>query len=121
MSIFESGENYLETIYKLLLSKNDVHAIDVVNELNFSKPSVSNALKKLVKQEYITIDINNHIHLTQKGKRKAKEINDRHQTLKTLLIKLGVDEKTAEKDACKIEHDLSSESFEAFKKLIPKL
>ena len=98
-----------------------MHAIDVANELNFSKPSVSNALKKLVKQEYITIDINNHIHLTQKGKRKAKEINDRHQTLKTLLIKLGVDEKTAEKDACKIEHDLSNESFEAFKKLIPKL
>lgn len=121
MAIFESGENYLEAIYKLSLSSNEIHAIHIVNELHFSKPSVSNALKKLVNQNYISIDTNNHIHLTDKGFEIAKNIYDRHKTLTSLLIKLGVDEKTAENDACKLEHDMSKTTFEAFKKLNEKI
>ena len=121
MYLLESGEDYLECIYKLSLNKNGVHAIDIANELNFSKPSVSIALKKLKNQGYITIDTENHVILTKTGLLIAKEIYERHQTLTTLLIKLGIDEKTACEEACKIEHDISPTTFEALKKLIDKL
>ncbi|HNZ50490.1 MAG TPA: metal-dependent transcriptional regulator [Bacilli bacterium] len=117
MTLFESGENYLETIYKLSLNKNGVHAIDVAKELNYSKPSISVALKKLSRQGYLLIDSDSHIILTEKGINVAKKIYERHKILTSLLIKLGVDEKTAENDACIIEHHLSNKSFEAFKKL----
>jgi Mn-dependent DtxR family transcriptional regulator len=117
MSLLESGENYLESIYRLSMTKDGVHAIDVVNDLGFSKPSVSVALKKLKEQNYLTINSESHIILTQKGLEIAQRIYERHQVLSSLLIKLGVDKKTADEDACKIEHDLSKESFEALKKL----
>ena len=96
--------------------KSEVHAIDVVNELGFSKPSVSIALKKLREQNYITIDEMNHLHLTDLGMDIAKKIYERHKILTSILEKLGVDASNAEKDACRLEHDLSDESWEAIKK-----
>ena len=116
MALFESGEDYLEAILMVSERKSEVHAIDVVNELGFSKPSVSIALKKLREQDYITIDEMNHLHLTEKGLDIAKKIYERHKILTSILEKLGVDEKNSEKDACKLEHDLSDVSWEAIKK-----
>jgi Mn-dependent DtxR family transcriptional regulator len=121
MSLLESGENYLESIYRLSMIKDGVHAIDVVNDLGFSKPSVSVALKKLKEQKYLTINSESHIILTDKGLEIAKRIYERHQVLSSLLVKLGVNKEIADEDACKIEHDLSKESFEALKELNNKL
>ena len=116
MGLFESGEDYLEAILMISERKSEVHAIDVVNELGFSKPSVSIALKKLREQNYITIDEMNHLHLTDLGMDIAKKIYERHKILTSILEKLGVDASNAEKDACRLEHDLSDESWEAIKK-----
>lgn len=121
MSLLESGENYLESIYRLSMIKEGVHAIDIVNDLGYSKPSVSIALKKLKEKNYLIIDSESHIILTQSGLEIAKRIFERHQVISTLLVKLGVDKNTADEDACKIEHDLSKESFEALKNLNNKL
>lgn len=121
MSLLESGENYLESIYRLSMIKDGVHAIDVVNDLGFSKPSVSVALKKLKEQEYLTINGESHIILTNKGLEIARRIYERHQVISSLLVKLGVSKEIADEDACKIEHDLSKESFEALKGLNNKL
>ena len=96
-------------------------AIDIVNFLNFSKPSVSIMLKKLKDSGYISIDKNSHIQLTIQGKNVAEKIYERHTYLTDFLIKIGVDSSTAEEDACKIEHDLSDKSFQAIKQLIDKL
>ena len=116
MSLLESGENYLEAILMISEKQKDVHAIDIVNELNFSKPSVSIMLKKLKDEGYILIDEHSHIFLTEKGKPVAVRIYERHKVLTQLLLDLGVSEEIAEEDACKIEHDLSIETFEAIKK-----
>ena len=116
MRLFESGEDYLEAILMVSERKNEVHAIDIVNELGYSKPSVSIALKKLRAQNFITIDENNHLHLTDKGLDIATKIYERHKVLTDILVKLGVNLKTAEDDACMLEHDLSDESWEAIKK-----
>ncbi len=121
MSLFESGEDYLEAILMLSEKQDSVHAIDVVNKLGLSKPSVSIALKKLKDGGYLTIDHNNHIHLTDSGHDVASKIYDRHKILTSILIKLGVNEETAEEDACKLEHDLSDESWEAIKRASEKL
>jgi len=120
MALLESGENYLEAILMLSREKDGVHAIDIVNELNFSKPSVSIMLKKLKDEGYIEIDSNSHIHLLPSGLEIAEKILERHELLTKILIDLGVDPKTAEDDACKIEHDLSEETFEAIKKYYNK-
>ena len=120
MALLESGENYLEAILMLSREKDGVHAIDIVNELNFSKPSVSIMLKKLKDEGYIEIDSNSHIHLLPSGLKIAKRILERHELLTKILIDLGVEPKTAEDDACKIEHDLSEETFEAIKKYYNK-
>ena len=111
MSLLESGENYLETILMLLKTQSDVHAIDIATHLGFSKPSVSIALKKLASDEYITIDNSSHIHLTDKGEKIANKIYERHVLLTNVFKELGVNSETAEEDACKIEHDLSDETF----------
>ena len=116
MSLLESGENYLEAILMVSEKQKDVHAIDIVNELNFSKPSVSIMLKKLKDEGYIEIDEHSHIFLTEKGMPIATKIYERHKILTQLLLDLGVSEEIAEEDACKIEHDLSIETFEAIKK-----
>lgn len=118
MQIRESAENYLETI--LILSqrkgKGEVRSIDIVNELEFSKPSVSVAMKNLRENGYITVDKDGYIQLTDKGLEIAEKMYERHTLLSQWLIKLGVDEKVAVEDACRMEHVISAESFAAIKK-----
>lgn len=118
MQIRESAENYLETI--LILSqrkgKGEVRSIDIVNELGFSKPSVSVAMKNLRENGYITVDKDGYIRLTDKGLEIAEKMYERHTLLSQWLIKLGVDEKVAVEDACRMEHVISAESFAAIKK-----
>lgn len=118
MQIRESAENYLETI--LILSqrkgKGEVRGIDIVNELEFSKPSVSVAMKNLRENGYITVDKDGYIRLTDKGLEIAEKMYERHTLLSQWLIKLGVDEKVAVEDACRMEHVISAESFAAIKK-----
>ena len=116
MSLLESGENYLESILVLSLKQNEIHAIDIVNYLGYSKPSVSIMLKKLKESGYITINEESHIYLTDKGLEIAQKIYNRHKLLKNFLLSLGVSESTAEDDACKIEHDLSDETINAIEK-----
>ena len=118
MQIRESAENYLETI--LILSqrkgKGEVRSIDIVNELEFSKPSVSVAMKNLRENGYITVDKDGYIRLTDKGLEIAEKMYERNTLLSQWLIKLGVDEKVAVEDACRMEHVISAESFAAIKK-----
>ena len=118
MQIRESAENYLETI--LILSqrkgKGEVRSIDIVNELEFSKPSVSVAMKNLRENGYITVDKDGYIRLTDRGLEIAEKMYERHTLLSQWLIKLGVDEKVAVEDACRMEHVISAESFAAIKK-----
>lgn len=111
----ETIQNYLEAIHIISLRKDKVKAIDIVNYLNFSRPTVSVALKQLESQGYITND-SNVICLTQKGKQVANDIYERHEYLAKTLIHIGVSEKQAYEDSCLIEHDLSNESFAAIKK-----
>lgn len=115
MQIKESAENYLETILILKMRLGTVRSIDIANELSFSKPSVSIAMKNLRENGYITIDGGN-IELTEKGMDIAKKIYERHTIISEWLVNIGVSEKTASEDACRIEHVISEESFNAFKK-----
>ena len=116
MSLLESGENYLEAILMLSESQDSVHAIDIVSKLGLSKPSVSIALKKLRDDGYLTIDHNNHIHLTDDGLKVANKIYERHKILTDIIIRLGVDKDTAEDDACRLEHDMSDKTWNDIKK-----
>ncbi|MBE5935224.1 MAG: metal-dependent transcriptional regulator [Lachnospiraceae bacterium] len=116
MKNHESAENYLETIYVLSKEKGNVKSIDVVRELGYSKPSVSVAMKNLKNAGHITIDDSGYIKLTDGGLKIATGIYERHIVISALLEKLGVSEKTAAEDACKLEHVLSEESFIAIKK-----
>ena len=112
----ESMENYLETIYVLSNRIGNVKSIDVVHELGFSKPSVSVAVKNMKVKEYITVDKSGFIKLTDKGLEIAKSVYERHTVISSMLEKLGVSPKVAAQDACKIEHIISEESFDAIKK-----
>ena len=114
MQVRESGEDYLEAILMLKNRIGVVHSIDVVNHLGFSKPSISNAMKKLRESGYIEIE-GGHIELTETGLAIATDIYEKHNLLARFLISLGVSEGAAFEDACKIEHDLSRESFERLK------
>lgn len=116
MKVLESAENYLESILILKNEKGYVRAIDIVNYLEFSKPSVSIALKQLETNGFITRDDDNHIHLTESGLEIAAAIYERHELLRQMFISIGVSEKTANQDACKIEHHISQETFECLKK-----
>lgn len=116
MKIQESSENYLETILILSQKKGNVRAIDIVNELGYSKPSISIAMKNLKNEGYVTINDLGHIRLTEKGSKIAETIYERHTLLTKWLTHLGVSPDTAANDACRIEHVISSESFEAIKK-----
>lgn len=118
MTINESAENYLETI--LILGNNlpVVRSIDVATELNFKKSSVSVAMKNLREKEYITINDEGHISLTEAGKKIANIVYEKHTFLSGWLELLGVDSKIAAEDACRIEHVISNESFEAIKKYV---
>lgn len=117
MKIQESAENYLETILILKNKNGAVRSIDIANELGFSKPSVSVAMKNLRENGYIEVDPSGYITLLDSGRRIAEKIYERHTTLSKWLVSLGVDAKTAAEDACRIEHIISSESFEAIKKI----
>lgn len=111
----ESKEMYLETILMLTNKIGKVKSIDIVREMNFSKPTVSVAMKKLKNENYINIDEQGYITLTSSGKKIAEMICERHEVLTNLLIKIGVSHDIAEQDACKIEHNLSEESFAKIK------
>lgn len=115
MKATESIENYLETILILSKEKPDVHSIEIATTLGFSKPSVSVAMKNLRQKNLIIMNEENHIYLTEEGREIAEKIYERHQLLSKLLMSLGVSEKTALEDACRIEHDISEESFAAIK------
>ena len=113
MNIYESAEDYLEQILMLLEKKGHDRSVDIAAGLNVSKPSVSVAMKKLRENGYITMSSDSMISLTDKGYAIARKIYNRHQALTRYLIQLGVPEDIAREDACKIEHDLSEESFAA--------
>ena len=117
MAVLESGENYLEAILMISKEKENVHAIDIVNNLGFSKPSVSIMLKKLKDEKYIDIDEKQNITLLPDGLKIAEKILERHEILTDILEYLGIDPKIAEDDACKVEHDLSDVTFDAIKKM----
>lgn len=114
----ESVEDYLETILILGSSRAEVRSIDIANEMHFSKPSVSVAMKNLRGRGYITVSEEGYIRLTEEGLRLAEAVYEKHSVLSHWLIRLGVDANTAAADACKMEHDISIESFEAIKKYI---
>ena len=120
MAINESAENYLETI--LILSKKlpAVRSIDIANELGFKKSSVSIAMKHLRENNHITVSDAGFISLTESGKQIADMIFERHEVISSWLISMGVSKETALEDACKMEHVISRESFEAMKKFIRK-
>ncbi len=120
MIIKESAENYLEAILMIEKQKGQVRSIDVANELNFSKPSVSVAMKNFREEGYIRMNSDGCITLTPKGHEVARRVYERHQLIAGVLIALGVDEKTAYDDSCKIEHDLSEQSFEKIKEFYEK-
>ncbi len=116
--ILESGEDYLETILVLQNRNGEVRSIDIAAELDYSKPSVSVAMKNLRERECITVDKGGYITLTEKGRAIAEKVYERHVLFTNWLISLGVSEDIASEDACHIEHCLSSESFEAIKKFV---
>jgi Mn-dependent DtxR family transcriptional regulator len=115
IAVHESAENYLETILVLSLKGDRVRSIDVVNELKYSKPSVSVAMKNLRTKGYVAIDAEGYITLTEKGRKIADSMYERHVAISDWLIFLGVDKKTAVQDACKMEHAMSEKSFLAIK------
>ena len=117
MQIRPSAEDYLETILLLSQKNGTVRSIDVANAIGFSKPSVSVAMKKLRENGMITVDAEGYIKLTEEGEQSARQVYERHLTLYNWLVGTGVDEKTAEADACRMEHVLSEDTFLAIKKL----
>lgn len=120
MKIQESAENYLETILMLSKKQPYVRSIDIANELRFSKPSVSVAMKNLRTSGHILVDDAGHITLTESGLDIASSVLERHSVLSRMLMLLGVDPETASEDACRIEHVISAESFAAIKAHIEK-
>lgn len=115
MKTQKSAEDYLETILILSQREGRVRSVDIANEMNFTKPSVSNAMKKLREKRHITVDPLGGISLTESGAAIAERIYERHTLLTRLLMDLGVDEAVAREDACRIEHDISAESFQKMK------
>lgn len=120
MRLLESGEMYLETILILSDQNEKVRSIDVSTYMNFSKPSVSRAIGLLKEGGYLTVEHDGALRLTQEGQDVARKIYERHQVLTACLRRIGVDEAHAAEDACKIEHDISDETFEAIKRYIEK-
>ena len=115
MKIKESAENYLEAILMIKKEKGYVRSIDIANKLNFTKPSVSVAMKNFREEGYITVDVDGGITLTEKGLTIAENMYERHQIIAKALMSWGVDEETAYTDSCKIEHDISIQTFEKLK------
>ena len=115
MEIHKSAEDYLEAILRLQLQKGSVRSIDIVSDLHFSKPSVSVAMKKLRESGHVLMDENGLLTLTDAGMSSARRIYERHQVLTLMLTALGVEEATAAEEACRIEHDISEDTFEKIK------
>ena len=115
MKIQEAGENYLESIYILSKRQQEVRATDICSYLGYSRPTVSTVLKKFREDGYVTVDENNHIALTELGLSIAEKMYERHIVISRFLMALGVSEENALEDACKIEHDLSEETFGCIK------
>lgn len=113
----ESGEDYLEAILRLSATKQDVHAVNVARELHVSKPAVTKAMRLLVQKGYIQI-VANHIYLTEIGEEYARSVYEKHRVITNFLIKLGVDQQTAEADACRMEHLVSPKTYEAVKRFL---
>ena len=120
MTIRKSAQDYLEMILMIREQKGYVRSVDVAQALGVTKPSVSIAMKKLRESGYITFDKDNYILLSVSGEKVARHMYERHKTLPGLLMRLGVSEETAKEDACKIEHDISDETFEAIRRYIQK-
>lgn len=121
MSLKESGEMYLETIYILTNSQNTVRSIDVAEYMNFTKPSVSRGVGLLKEQGYIVVDNDGYITLTEEGTVAGKKIYERHTILTEVLKTIGIDDETANTDACRIEHVISEKTFQCIKKYFLKL
>ncbi len=121
MSLKESGEMYLETIYILTNSQNAVRSVDVAEYMNFTKPSVSRGVGLLKEQGYIVVDNDGYLTLTEEGTALGKRIYERHTVLTELLKAIGVDDETAAADACRIEHVISEKTFDSIKKYSSKL
>ena len=115
MHVYESAEDYLEAILVIQRRRGAVRSIDIANELGFSKPSVSVAMKKLRESGYIEMELDGQIRLLPAGAEIAERIYERHRTLTDFFVYLGVSEEVASADACKVEHDLSGETFEKIK------
>ena len=121
MHLQESGEMYLETILILSKEQTSVRSLDVADYMGFSKPSVSRAVGLLKSGGYIVVDGNGYITLTEEGRYIAEKIYERHTVITEILVRLGVSKETALEDACKMEHVISDESFEAIKRHVKKL
>ena len=121
MRLLESGEMYLETILILSEQKGRVRSLDVAEYMGFSKPSISRAVALLKSGGYITVDEDGYLSLTGAGHEVADKIYERHTVLTDFLVSIGVGRERASEDACKIEHDISDESFEAIKRLMEKI
>lgn len=119
MAIHESGENYLEAIYLLSREQEDVHSVDIARRMNVSQPTITKSVKKLVRDGYLTTR-GVHLCLTDKGHKKAEEVYEKHTVISAFWVKLGVSERSAEADACRMEHIVSDEVFAAMKKFIGK-
>ena len=118
MALYESAEMYLETIYQLSRERGAVRSVDVAESMGYSKPSVSRAVGLLKNGGFIQVDEDGYITLTDLGREEAEKMYERHNLLTELLVRLGVDRDTAVEDACKIEHDISDETFEKIKNYI---
>ncbi len=118
MAVSEAIENYLETILVLSAKKPELHAVDICDELGYSRPTLSVVLKRMREDGLILVDENNHITLTEKGREIAEKIYERHNVISKFFMDIGVSEETALHDACKIEHDLSDETFACIKNFI---
>lgn len=118
--VYDSLENYLEAIYVLRMESDKVLSVDLAKDLDLSRASVSNAVKKMRDKGYVIMEKGGNLVLTEEGERIGKEINERHQTVKKILIHLGLDEELADHDACRIEHALSQETFDVIKKFLDK-
>lgn len=116
MNVTEAAENYLEAILMLSENKSEIHAADICAHLGFSRPTVSVMLKTLRQNGYVTVDELNHVRLTETGNAIALHVYERHKILSALFISLGVAPATAYEDACKVEHDISDETFSCIRK-----
>jgi len=116
----ESGEMYLESIYVLCRTKKNVRSIDVAEHMNYSKPSVSRAVGLLKKDGFVLVDKDGYISLTESGRERAEKIFNRHIVLTRVLVSMGVDEKTASEDACRMEHVISEKTLDAMQRFLEK-